>query len=176
MRAESVALSRFAGDLEMANRAPRTVQQYVASARRFEEFLGHDLVEASQESVRRWVDVLRQQAIGASRLGQHDAALKFLYARTLGQPERVAWITIPKAKAPLPSILARVEIQRLLEGFTNAKYRMFFTLIYATGLRIPSCGPVRQLLEARLTVLVPKLGLPGVAFRATHGGDGIRCI
>ena len=136
MRAESVALSRFAGDLEMANRAPRTVQQYVASARRFEEFLGHDPSDASQESVRRWVDILRQQAIGASRLGLHYAALKFLYARTLGQPEKVAWITIPKAKAPLPSILAQAEIQRLLGGFTAAKYRMFFTLIYATGLRI----------------------------------------
>jgi len=134
--AVSVSLTRFAGDLRMANRATGTIQSYVASARRFEEFLGHDLAEASQESVRRWVDVLREQAIGASRLGQHYAALKFLYARTLGQPEKVAWITIPRAKAPLPSILARVEIQRLLAGFTNAKYRMFFTLIYATGLRI----------------------------------------
>ena len=113
--AVSVSLSRFAGDLEMANRAPRTISQYVSSVRRFEEFLGHDLGEASQESVRRWVDVLRQQAIGASRLGQHYAALKFVYARTLGQPDKVAWISIPKAKVPLPSILARVEIQRLLD-------------------------------------------------------------
>jgi site-specific recombinase XerD len=33
-------------------------------------------------------------------------------------------------------ILAQSEIPRLLESFTSAKYRMFFTLIYATGLRI----------------------------------------
>jgi site-specific recombinase XerD len=120
----------------MANRAPRTILQYVGSARRFEEFLGHDLGDASQESVRRWVDVLRQQAIGASRLGLHYSALKFLYARTLGQPEKVAWITIPKAKAHLPSILAPAEIARLLGGFTTAKYRTFFTLVYGAGLRI----------------------------------------
>jgi integrase/recombinase XerD len=134
--AVSVSLCRFAGDLEMANRAHKTIQQYVASARRFEEFLGHDLGEASQESVRRWVDVLRQQAIGPSRLGLHYAALKFLYGRSLGQPDKVAWITLPHAKAPLPSILIKGEIARLLDGFTSAKYRMFFTLIYATGLRI----------------------------------------
>jgi len=134
--AVSVSLSRFAGDLQMANRAHKTIQQYVASARRFEEFLGHDPSDASQESVRRWVDVLRQQAIGASRLGLHYSALKFLYARTLGQPEKVAWITIPKAKAHLPSILAKAEIARLLDGFTTAKYRTFFTLVYGTGLRI----------------------------------------
>jgi len=134
--AVSVSLSRFAGDLQMANRAVRTIQNYAASARRFEEYLGHDVADASQEAVRRWVDHLRGQAVGASRLGQHYAALKFLFARTLGQPEKVAWITIPKAKAHLPSILVRPEIQRLLDGFTSAKYRMFFTLIYATGLRI----------------------------------------
>jgi site-specific recombinase XerD len=134
--AVSVALSRFAGDLLMANRATGTIQLYVASIRRFEEFLGQDLADASQDAVRRWVDHLRGQAVGASRLGQHYSALKFLYARTLGQPEKVAWITIPKAKAHLPSILGRPEVQRLLGGFTTAKYRMFFTLIYATGLRI----------------------------------------
>jgi site-specific recombinase XerD len=120
----------------MANRAEGTIETYAASVRRFEEYLGNDLADASQEAIRRWVDHLREQAVGASRLGQHYSALKFLYARTLGQPEKVAWITIPKAKAHLPSILGQPEVQRLLDGFTTAKYRMFFTLIYATGLRI----------------------------------------
>jgi len=143
--AVSVSLSRFAGDLRMANRAAGTIQHYVSSIRRFEEFLGQELADASQESIRRWVDHLRSQAVGASRLGQHYPALKFLYARTLGQPDKVAWITIPKAKAHLPSILGRPEIQRLLDGFTTAKYRMFFTLIYATGLRITEAS----LLETR---------------------------
>jgi site-specific recombinase XerD len=143
--AVSVSVSRFAGDLRMANRAVRTIETYVSSVRRFEEYLGQDLADASQEAVRRWVDYLRGQAVGGSRLGQHYAALKFLFARTLGQPEKVAWITIPKAKAPLPSILGRPEIQRLLDGFTTAKYRMFFTLIYATGLRITEAS----LLETR---------------------------
>jgi len=145
MRADSLSLSRFSGDLRMAGRAERTVENYVGSVRRFEDFLGHDLADASQETVRRWVDHLRGQAVGASRLGQHYAALKFLYARTLGQPDKVAWISSPKPKAHLPSILGRPEIQRLLGGFTTAKYRMFFTLIYATGLRINEA----RLLETR---------------------------
>ena len=145
MRADSLSLSRFSGDLRMAGRAERTIENYVGSVRRFEDFLGCDLAEASQETLRRWVDHLRGQAVGASRLGQHYAALKFVFARTLGQPDKVAWITSPKAKAHLPSILVRSEIQRLLDGFTTAKYRMFFTLIYATGLRITEAS----LLETR---------------------------
>ena len=134
--AVSVSLSRFAGDLRMANRATGTIQQYLVSARKFEEFLGMELREASQEAIRRWVDFLRRQAISDSRLGLHYSALKFLFGRTLGQPEKVAWITIPRPKAPMRVILSQAEIPRLLESFTSAKYRMFFTLIYATGLRI----------------------------------------
>lgn len=160
--AVSVSLSRFAGDLRMANRADGTIQHYVASVRRFEEFLGHELADASQESVRRWVDHLRGQAIGASRLGQHYAALKFLYARTLGQPDKVAWITIPKAKAHLPSILARAEVQRLLDGFVVAKYRMFFTLVYATGLRITEASRLEtQDVDSMLKVIHVRNGKGG---------------
>jgi integrase/recombinase XerD len=136
MKVTSVTLSRFSGDMQMADRATGTIQRYLASIQKFEDLLGHDLAEAGQEDIRHWVDLLRQRPIGASSLGLHYSALKFLYGRTLGQPEKVAWITIPKAKAPLPSILARVEVKRLLEGFTHARYRTFFTLIYATGLRI----------------------------------------
>jgi site-specific recombinase XerD len=134
--AVSVSLSRFAGDLRMANRATGTIQQYLVSARKFEEFIGMELEKASQEAIRRWVDFLRLQPITNSRLGLHYSALKFLYGRTLGQPEKVAWISIPRSKAPMRVILSQAEIPRLLESFTSAKYRMFFTLIYATGLRI----------------------------------------
>ena len=100
--AVSLSLSRFAGDLQMANRAHKTIEQYVASGRRFKEFLGHDFADAGQEAVRRWVDVLRQQAIGTSRLGLHYAALKFLCVRTLGQPEKVAWITLHRPRRRCP--------------------------------------------------------------------------
>ena len=82
------------------------------------------------------MDFLELQSLSPSRLGCHYSALKFLYQRTLGQTEKVAWITLPHGKAALPRILSRDEMARLLEGFTHAKYRMFFTLIYATGLRI----------------------------------------
>ena len=136
MRADSVALSRLSEDLRMANKAIGTIEQYLASARRFEAFVGMDLAEVSQEAIRKWADHLRFQALSNSRLGLHYSALKFLFARTLGQPEKVAWISIPRSKAPMRMILSRAEVARLLASFTSAKYRMFFTLIYATGLRI----------------------------------------
>jgi site-specific recombinase XerD len=136
MRTPSLPLSRLEKDLRMADRAEGTTQQYLASVRRFEEFLGMDMEEASQEAIRGWVEHLQLQPIGPERLRGHYSALKFLYSRTLGQPEKVAFISMPSKDAPLPTVLSHTEVQRVLDGFTSAMYRMFFALIYATGLRI----------------------------------------
>jgi integrase/recombinase XerD len=52
MRAANIILSRLEGDLRMAGKAPGTIQQYVASIRRFQEFLGLDPAEARQDVIR----------------------------------------------------------------------------------------------------------------------------
>ena len=145
MKAVSLSLSRLESDLRMADRARGTIQQYLASVRRFEEFLGLGLEEADQSSIRRWVEHLQGQPIGPERLRCHYSALKFLYGRTLGKPEKVAFLSMPRKDAPLPTVLTAAEVQRVLDGFLVAKYRVFFALIYATGLRIREAS----LLETR---------------------------
>ncbi len=136
MKAVSVSLARFEGDLRMAGRAKGTIQQYVASIRRFGEFLGQDFAEADPEALRRWVEHLQGQPIGPERLRCHYSAMKFLYGKTLGHPEKVAFLSMPRKDSPLPVVLTSAEVQRVLDGFLVAKYRVFFALIYATGLRI----------------------------------------
>lgn len=136
MKAVSLALSRLEGDLQMAGKAPGTIQQYLSSIRGFEVFLGRDMDLATPDEIRGWVEHLRPQPIGAARLRCHYSALTFLFRKTLGQPEKVAFISMPRSEAPLPVVLTPAEVQRVLEAFTTAKYRTFFTLIYATGLRI----------------------------------------
>nr|WP_320133473.1 hypothetical protein [uncultured Holophaga sp.] len=64
MKDVSLSLSRLEADLRMADRAKGTIEQYLASIRRFEEALGSDLAEADQEAIRRWVGHLRLQPIG----------------------------------------------------------------------------------------------------------------
>ena len=136
MKAVSLFLSRFEHDLQMAGMASGTIQQYLSSIRSFEAFLGQDMDLASPEELRAWVGHLQRQPIGAARLRCHYSALTFLFRKTLGQPEKVAFISMPRSNAPLPVILAPAEVQRVLGSFTTAKYRAFFTLIYGTGLRI----------------------------------------
>ena len=132
----SSALARLESDLRMANRAKGTIQQYLASIRRFQEMTGKTADRASQEEIRRWVEHLQGQPIGPERLRCHYSALAFLFRKTLGQPDKVAFISMPRKDAPLPVILTKAEVDRVLKSFTVAKYSVFFALIYAAGLRI----------------------------------------
>jgi site-specific recombinase XerD len=145
MKAVSLSLSRLEGDLSMAGKAPGTIHQYLSSIRGFEAFLGREMDQATPDEIRRWVEHLRHQPIGAARLRCHYSALTFLYRKTLGQPEKVAFISMPRSEVPLPVVLTQAEVLRVLGAFTTAKYRTFFTLIYATGLRIREAS----LLETR---------------------------
>jgi len=115
MRVISLSLSRLASDLEMA---------------------GRDLAMADQDDVRRWVGHLRGQPIGSQRLRCHYSALTILYRKTLGRPERVSIILMRRDEPPFRVILMRDDVRRELDSFTVATYRLFFGLIYATGLRI----------------------------------------
>jgi site-specific recombinase XerD len=129
-------LSRFERDLGMAGRATGTIPQYVSSLRRFLEFLEGEPEMAEQEEIRLWVELLQRQSIGPERLRCHYSALKFFYGKTLGQPEKVAFISMPGRRAPLPTVLGLDEVRRLLDGFTTATYRAFAFLLLATGMRI----------------------------------------
>ena len=84
------------------------------------------------DDVRAWVDVLLTKKIGPQRM----AVLKFLYTKTLWKPENVSFLAWPSDPKRLPPALAAEESERLLAAFTHAKYRVFFTLVYAAGLRL----------------------------------------
>lgn len=99
---DSLSLSRYEHDLRMAQKAAGTIQAYCGLVRRFVDFVGTDPSEASQDAVRWWVDHLRLQPICAATLRVHYSALKFLFERTLGQPEKVAFISMPLPRPPCP--------------------------------------------------------------------------
>jgi len=133
----------------MAGRAKGTIQQYLASIRRFQEMVGKSADRTSQEEIRRWVEHLQGQPIGPERLRCHYSALAFLFRKTLGEPEKVAFISMPRKDAPLPVVLTKGEVDRVLKSFTVAKYSVFFALIYAAGLRISeACALETQDIDA----------------------------
>jgi site-specific recombinase XerD len=123
-------------DLALGGYAATTVETYVASIKALAKFQRRSPAELGSPELRAWVQHLKESGIGAQRLAQHLAALKFLYGKTLAKPELVAFICFPRRPRRLPTVLSVDEVMRLLEALESLKYRVFFTLLYATGLRI----------------------------------------
>jgi len=127
---------RMIHDLEHAGLAPKTRGIYVRSIRDLGAYFNRSPGDLSQDDVRRWVEHLETSGVGPQRLVQHYAALKFLYGKTLGRPEKVAFLSWPRAPSKLPVVLSSDEVSRLLASLTSSRLRVFFTTVYATGLRV----------------------------------------
>jgi site-specific recombinase XerD len=69
--------------------------------------------------------------------------MRFLYRRTLGRPELVAFLSFSRPRRPLPVILSLDEVFRILAAFRNPGIRTFFTLLIDTGLRLSEATALR---------------------------------
>jgi len=127
---------RMIDDLELGGYAKGTVCHYTSSIRAFAKFHRRCPSQMGQEEIRTWIQHLRSRPIGPQRLRMHFAALKFLYKKTIGRPEVVAFLSWPADPKHLTVVLDTNEVVRLIEAFQKLKYRIFFTTIYATGMRI----------------------------------------
>ena len=127
---------RLMEDLVLAGYARSTQRVYAWAVHDFVRFVRRSPSELGQEDVRRWVRRLIDSSVSPQRLRHHFAALRFLFTRTIHRPEVVSFLSWPAAPERLPIVLALEEVDRLLAAFSDPVYRVFFTMIYATGLRI----------------------------------------
>lgn len=125
-------------DLDLGGYARRTKQTYLASIRQFAKFHGRSPADLGQPEVRQWVEHLRKRKprLGMQRLRQHFAALRFLYGKTLARPAVTSFLSWPKDPEKLPVVLSEEQVHRLLGAFTTPRMRVFFTTVYAAGLRM----------------------------------------
>lgn len=130
--------SQMMQDLDLGGYSPVTKKTYVQSIAKFAKFHGKSPDKLGQPEVRAWVDHLRKRRpkLTMQRLRQHFAALRFLYGKTLGRPEVTSFLSWPKDPEKLPAVLTEEQVYRLLGAFTTARMRVFFTTVYAAGLRI----------------------------------------
>lgn len=129
--------NRMMQDLEQAGYADSTRSTYFNAIGDVAKFFWRCPSTLNREEVREWVDYLRNRTgVGPARLIGHMAALKFFYGKTLGEPDKVSFIVMPSRTVYLPEVLSLDEVRCLLEALRLPKYRVFFTTMYAAGLRI----------------------------------------
>jgi site-specific recombinase XerD len=123
-------------DLELAGYASQTRAIYLRAAKDLAKFYGRSPAALGSRELRFWVGRLAGSGISSQRRRQHHAALRFLYSRTLGQPNVTSFLSWPRDRERLAVVLSAAEVERLLRALHSPTYRVFFTLVYATGLRL----------------------------------------
>lgn len=151
--------ARLAYDLELAGRSKSTRRIYLAAVRDFMKFHERAASAMDQQQIRQWVEHLRTRGLSTQRLRHHLSAIKFLYAKTLGRPNAISFLSFPKDRHRLPTVLAVEDVQRLLRAIIEPKYRMFFAFLYGTGLRLSEgCRVQTDDIDGRRRVLRVRAG------------------
>lgn len=123
-------------DLASGGYAKTTQASYVATAERLRGRFGVAVEEISREQVREFVDeTLTREGSAASKY-KRLSALRFLYRRTMGKPEMVSFIRLPKRHSPLPTVLSLDEVGALMRSIRKARYQAIAMVMYGAGLRI----------------------------------------
>jgi site-specific recombinase XerD len=146
-------------DLALRGYAEKTQQGYTARAEHLMRWFGRAASELSREELRRYVEELVAESKSASWLCNQLCALRFLYKKTLGQPEQVSFISLPRRYSPLPEVLSQGEMHKVLNAIKKPRYQALAMVMYGAGLRIS---------EARVLEVRDIDGARGV-IRVRHG-------
>lgn len=84
-----------------------------------------------------------ERKLAAATINQAVCALRTFYRDHLGKSWKI-WAKIKiKREEPLPHILTREEVAKLLGTFRDGRYRAYFTLVYQCGLRMSEALHIR---------------------------------
>ena len=123
----------------------RTEDTYVGWARRY--ILFHDKRHPAElgtpEVVAFLTDLAVQRGVGAVTQNQARSALLFLYRVVLRRElENFDEVVRARTSAPLPVVLARDEVMRVIEAMEGTQ-RLLATLLYGSGMRLLECLRLR---------------------------------
>ncbi len=128
---------KMEGDLKLRGLCANTRETYLRCAEAYVKHYMKAPAQMGRTEVRDYLLLmLEDRKWSASTYNVHAAALKFLYAHTLGRPEEVAWIGWMKVPYHPPSILSGEEVERLLEALGTLRMRAIVMAAYGSGLRV----------------------------------------
>jgi integrase/recombinase XerD len=110
---------------------------------------GRSLNDAAAEDVEAWFDALGARGLSPATAARRRASIRQFYRFVLGEGWRAddpsRRVDAPKQGRPLPKVLSRGEVERLIaaagekDGAAGLRLACIIELIYASGLRISEC-------------------------------------
>ncbi len=137
---------KMEADLRLRNLASTTGECYVSHVARFARHFGRSPSQLGAHEVRTFLLNLAARGRAPATLVVYHAALRFLYAETLGRPEVMATVPRPRVRSTNPRLpLVREEVSALLgAAASSAQTYTFIATLVATGLRVSEACRLRS--------------------------------
>lgn len=128
-------LQALAKDLALKGYVQSTQKLYYQAAEDLMKHFGRAALELTREDLRDYVEQLREKQ-PKSRFRQSLCALLFLYQKSLGHPELVSFIALPKRYSALPVVLSVKEVDQLIKAIRDERFQALAMVMYGAGLRV----------------------------------------
>ena len=134
---DSDTLLRFAETLKLRGLAAATQSEYVRFARKLLERLACAPEAVTEEQLRAHLLRLKEEhGYSPSSMRTAVAAMRALFGTHLDRDWKLFDLVRASSQQKLPMVLTRAEVARLFAVVREERFRVFFRLAYATGLRL----------------------------------------
>jgi site-specific recombinase XerD len=142
-------------EMKLRGYSDATIKLYIRAMERFARHFGRSPLSITQAEVRDYFVHLANEAVSPMLRKICYCALKFFFG-IHGQPRYLDFLPMPKVPRGIPEVLDEAEIQAILSRCRTLRHKLFFTLIYSSGLRISEALNLRvsDIDTARKTVRV----------------------
>lgn len=136
-------LKRMKEELTLVDYSPKTVSSYYGAARRFLRHVDKPSNLLTHDDIRSYLLFLNEAKYSSSTINQHHFAIRFLFRDVLKEEAFLMEQRLQKRTKRVPIVLARKEVEKLLEAATDIRYQTLWMTLYASGLRLSEAARLR---------------------------------
>jgi integrase/recombinase XerD len=123
-------------ELQRRSYAENTIRHYLRAVEDFARRFRCSPDRLGPRHIREYqAELFQKRKLSANSVGQHLAALRFFYIKTLRRAWNLADTPYPKKTRSLPTILSREEVAQLFHAARTPCERILLMTLYATGAR-----------------------------------------
>ena len=123
-------------ELQRRNYSQTTVTGYIKTVADFAKYFQRPPDQLGSDEIRQYqLYLLKERKQGVRTVGNHTAALRFFFCKTLKRNYPIEEVPYPRAPRKLPIILTQEEAIRLIDSASNLFHRAMLMTLYSTGMR-----------------------------------------
>lgn len=127
-------LSKTENELRLLNYSRSTIKSYLRCLKDYFRFTS-DPAHTSKDQIKNFLLFHKNRGCSAQTVNLYLNAISFFYKHVLKRTVSLG-IKFAKKSRRLPVVLAREEIQRILDAIPNAKHKLMIAFAYSAGLRV----------------------------------------